>query len=385
MENGFRATFGSAPVRGGRRLRFACIVGARPNFVKMAPILAELERHAGVAVTLIHTGQHHHPQLSDAFVRSLGMRGPDVRLAIGGQNRDHRRVRAREQLERVFATGPIDGGDFDRIVVVGDVDSTVAAALAAARLGIPIDHVEAGLRSFDRGMPEEANRQITDAVSDRLLVSEPSGLENLRREGHRADAMHLVGNVMIDTLIRLLPRARALETLAELRLQAGGYAVVTLHRPSNVDDGAKLGPIVEALLTASRLLPLVFPVHPRTRRRLDACALGARIEAAPGVRVVPPLEYLPFLCLTSQARMILTDSGGLQEESTALGIPCLTLRSNTERPITVTEGTSTLVGDDPRRLSRLMTDVLQGRYKRGRCPALWDGAAADRIVRILIR
>jgi UDP-N-acetylglucosamine 2-epimerase (non-hydrolysing) len=263
------------------------------------------------------------------------------------------------------------------------VNSTLAAALAAAKLGIRVAHVEAGLRSFDRSMPEEINRIVTDSISDLLFVSEPAGVENLCREGRPKDAIHLVGNVMIDTLLRLLPAARARNTPARYGLRPGEYGLVTLHRPNNVDRPETLSRLLDVLVETSRELPLVFPVHPRTQARLDQFGLAAPLRAAKGIRRVPPLGYLDFLALTSQARVVVTDSGGLQEESTALGIPCLTARPNTERPITVEEGTSTLVDSDAARLRHYLRAVLDGTYKRGRCPELWDGKAAVRIARIL--
>jgi UDP-N-acetylglucosamine 2-epimerase (non-hydrolysing) len=259
----------------------------------------------------------------------------------------------------------------------------MACALAASKLHIPVAHVEAGLRSFDRTMPEEINRIVTDAVADCLLVSEPDGIRNLRTEGHPASHLHLTGNVMIDTLRELLPRAQVLDTLAEFRLQPGKYGLVTLHRPGNVDAPETLSSLVQVLVRISRGLKLVFVTHPRTSHQLDKFGLRTTLDQAKEIISLPPLGYLAFLNLSSQAKLIITDSGGLQEESTALGIPCLTLRASTERPITVTEGTSTLVGNDTARLECCIAEVLGGTYKAGCCPALWDGAAATRIAEVL--
>ena len=259
----------------------------------------------------------------------------------------------------------------------------MAAALAAVKLGIRVAHVEAGLRSCDRSMPEEINRLVTDSVADLLLVSEPAGIENLRREGHADGAMHLVGNVMIDTLMWLLPQARARDTLVRHGLEPCKYGVVTLHRPGNVDTATTLSSLLDVLVETSRQLPLVFPVHPRTRRRIEEFGLAGEMQEGRLVEL-PPLGYLDFLALTSQSAVIVTDSGGLQEESTVLGIPCLTARPNTERPITVEEGTSTLVGNDPDQLRACLQAVLGGTYKRGRCPALWDGHAAERIAKLIV-
>jgi len=267
---------------------------------------------------------------------------------------------------------------------VGDVNSTMASALAAVKLGVAVAHVEAGLRSFDRSMPEEINRIVTDAVADRLFVSEPAGVGNLLREGHAIDRVHLVGNVMIDTLQRMLPQAKSLDVAGRYGLPRCQYGVITIHRPANVDCPRTLARLIEVLIDVSSQIPFVFPVHPRTDRLLRQAGLRGRMEETPGIHLLPPAGYLDFLSLTSQARVVVTDSGGLQEESTALGIPCLTLRSNTERPVTVEMGTSTLVGSSAERLRHGLDDVLSGRYKQGQCPDLWDGHAAERIARLLV-
>lgn len=361
----------------------ACVVGARPNFMKMAPLLRALEQHAECRATLIHTGQHYDSQLSDVFFQDLGMKRPDIHLEVGSGKHGAQTARVIEKMEEVLECGAADGRPYDRLVVVGDVNSTMAAAIAAVKLGVPVAHVEAGLRSFDRTMPEEINRIVTDSLSDMLLVSEPAGIENLKREGHANGQMHLVGNIMIDTLMVQLPAARDLDVLTRLGLEPGQYGVVTLHRPSNVDRVETLGPLVDVLAEVSRELTLVFPIHPRTQARLEAFGLLEKMRAAPGIVLQPPMGYLEFLALTAQAKVIVTDSGGLQEESTALGIPCLTMRENTERPITVTEGTSTLIGNDAGKLRECLGLVMGGRYKRGKCPELWDGKAAERIAKVI--
>jgi len=355
--------------------------------MKMAPLLRALDAEtlAGkVVATLIHTGQHYDKNLSEVFFEELGMRRPDLSLEVGSGSHAVQTARVLERMEEVLGKGPAGGGRFDRLVVVGDVNSTMAASLAAVKMGISVAHVEAGLRSFDRTMPEEINRIVTDSISDMLLVSDPAGIENLAREGHPAEQVHLVGNVMIDTLMRMLPRARELDGPGRLGLQAGHYGVVTLHRPANVDDPDVLAGLVDVLVDISADIPLVFPVHPRTTERLTRAGLLGRFEQAPGIHLLSPLGYLDFLSLTSQARVIVTDSGGLQEESTVLGIPCLTMRPNTERPVTVEEGTSTLIGSDPDKLRRHLVEVLEGRYRQGRCPDLWDGQAAGRIAALLV-
>ncbi|MEO2048195.1 MAG: UDP-N-acetylglucosamine 2-epimerase (non-hydrolyzing) [Pirellulales bacterium] len=369
------------------QLQLACIVGARPNFMKMAPLLRALEGEslAGKArATLIHTGQHYDKNLSDVFFEELGMRRPDISLEVGSGSHAVQTARVLERMEEVLQKGPAGGGRFDRLVVVGDVNSTMAASLAAVKLGVSVAHVEAGLRSFDRTMPEEINRIVTDSISDLLLVSDPAGIDNLAHEGHPDEQVHLVGNVMIDTLMRMLPQAGELDSPGSLGLEPGQYGVVTLHRPANVDDPKVLAGLVEVLVDISSKIPLVFPVHPRTAERLARTGLLDQFEQASGIHLREPLGYLNFLSLTSQARVIVTDSGGLQEESTVLGIPCLTMRPNTERPVTVDIGTSTLIGSDPDILRKNLIAVLEGKYKPGKCPELWDGHAAERIAELLV-
>jgi UDP-N-acetylglucosamine 2-epimerase (non-hydrolysing) len=351
--------------------------------MKMAPLLRALEAYPHVETTLVHTGQHYDENLSDVFFAELGMKRPDVSLEVGSGKHGVQTARILERMEDALERAAPDGKRYHRVIVVGDVNSTMAATLAAAKLGIPVAHVEAGLRSFDRSMPEEINRIVTDALCDMLLVSEPAGAKNLRNEGHPEEHIHLVGNVMIDTLVRLLPKAKQRGTLSNYGLKAGDYGVVTLHRPANVDTKETLAGLLDVLVRTSQEIPLVFPVHPRTQARLNRFDLAERLSAAKGIVQLPPLGYLDFLSLTSQARLIVTDSGGLQEESTALGIPCLTARPNTERPITVDEGTSTLVANDPEKLDRNLRAVLDGTYKQGRCPKLWDGQASQRIAKIL--
>jgi len=370
--------------------------------MKMAPILRALEKRPDVQTTLIHTGQHYDAKLSDVFFEELGMRRPDVSLEVGSGKQGEQTAKILARIEAVLEGGAKKGtgtfcrngplgalhkrspSPFSRVLVVGDVNSTMAAALAAAKLGIPVAHAEAGLRSFDRSMPEEINRIVTDSIADLFLVSEPAGVENLLREGHREDQIHLVGNVMIDTLKRLLPTAHSRDTLERLELLPGQYGVVTLHRPANVDDRDTLQALVDALAQTASELPLVFPIHPRTQARLETFGLYDHLASAVGMSVLPPQGYLDFLALTSQARFVVTDSGGLQEESTTLGIPCLTMRPNTERPITVELGTSTLIGSDVEVLGEKIQEVLSGDYKLGDCPEHWDGRAAERIAEVLL-
>jgi UDP-N-acetylglucosamine 2-epimerase (non-hydrolysing) len=356
--------------------RVLVVAGARPNFMKVAPILRALHARPDFEAILVHTGQHYDASMSDAFFRDLGIPEPDVNLGVGSGSHAAQTAEVLRKIEPVMIErAPAV------VLVVGDVNSTLAATLAAVKLGIPVAHVEAGLRSFDRTMPEEINRILTDAVSTWLFTSEPSGESNLLREGIPAERIHFVGNVMIDTLLANLERARAQAPLAALRLAAGSYGVLTLHRPSNVDDPERLARLFAVLEEIHAELPLVFPVHPRTRGAI-ATQLGGR---APKLHLVDPLGYLEFLGLVASAKMVLTDSGGIQEETTALGVPCITLRDSTERPVTVSEGTNVLVGSDPDAIRREARRVLDGSAKPGRTPALWDGHAAERIVDVLAR
>lgn len=353
--------------------RIALVVGARPNLVKAAPLLHALNKQRGLQVVMVHTGQHYDDAMSGVFLRQLDIREPDVHLRVGSGSHAEQTARIMVRLERYLRQNPVD-----RLLVVGDVNSTLAASLVAAKLCVPIDHVEAGLRSGDRRMPEEINRLVTDSVASRFFASEPAAVSNLLSEGKDAASIHHVGNVMIDSLVRLLPAAKRRKAWRDHGLRPGQFAVATLHRPANVDDPRRLQLLVDALQRIGKRVPILFPVHPRTRRRLR----GLRPD--PGLRLTPPLGYLEFLSLMSQSRLVITDSGGIQEETTALGIPCLTLRETTERPITVTMGSNTLVGSDLALLEAKTEDVLAGRYKAGRCPPLWDGKAARRIATILL-
>ena len=350
------------------------IVGARPNFMKAAPIHKAIAGRGQLAQILVHTGQHYDVKMSDVFFTDLGMPAPDVYLGIGSGSHAEQTARTMIELEKVFLREKPD-----LVSVVGDVNSTLAGALVASKMGIRIAHVEAGLRSFDRSMPEEINRIVTDRLSDLLLTPSPDADVNLLKEGVEPARIHLVGNVMIDSLLASQARAEQLPTLAGLGLAPRGYAVCTLHRASNVDDPKVLSGLLSALAHVSTRVPVIFPVHPRTRKMLADQGLSGMLERSPGLRLVDPMGYLEFLALTSQARLILTDSGGLQEESTALGVPCLTLRENTERPITVEQGSNLVVGTDPVRIREEADRALDGKGKQGRVPALWDGRTAERI------
>ncbi|MGH9431139.1 MAG: non-hydrolyzing UDP-N-acetylglucosamine 2-epimerase [Terriglobia bacterium] len=359
------------------------VVGTRPNFVKISPIVNELRRVGGVTHVLIHSGQHYDEGLSSRFFRDLSIPEPAANLEVGAGTHAWQTAEIMKRLEPVLLEHKPD-----LVVVVGDVNSTLAGALTAAKLGFRIAHVEAGLRSFDVSMPEEINRKLTDALADVLLVSEESGVQNLRHEGVPEERIFLVGNVMVDTLLEHLHRARNSRILARLHLLDGNgkpvdFAVVTLHRPGNVDSSEALGKIAGALDELARELPVVFPVHPRTRRHLAQWGIAEHTQGR-GLILLEPLGYLEFVGLMAPARLVLTDSGGVQEETTALGVPCLTLRENTERPATVTHGTNQVTGAEPGRWLPAARQILKGNYTKGPGVPLWDGRASKRIVEILM-
>ncbi len=365
------ADTGAAPV--------ICVVGARPNYMKVAPIIrACAALSPPIRTLLVHTGQHYDAAMKDRLFADLDLPAPEVNLAVGPGSHAVQTAEVMKRFEPV-----LDEHGARAVLVVGDVNSTLACALVAAKRHVPVIHVESGLRSNDRRMPEELNRLLTDQLADVLYTTERSAHDNLAREGIAAERAVFVGNVMIDSLRASLPRAvPAAELLAAVGIDpariAGGYGVVTLHRPSNVDQPQTLGPILDALCRVSRRLPLVFALHPRTRNSLERFALLDRLDA-PGFLILPPQGYLEMLGLMSGARMVLTDSGGIQEETTALGVPCLTIRENTERPITVEQGTNTVVGVDPQAIADAAEGILAGGGKAGRVPEFWDGRSAERI------
>jgi UDP-N-acetylglucosamine 2-epimerase (non-hydrolysing) len=354
-------------------LHVACVVGARPNFIKMAALIEEARRRPGIAATLIHTGQHFSPEMSQALFEDLELPAPDRHLDAGGGTQAEQTAEIMIRLERVF-------GELrpDLVLVVGDVNSTLAAAIVAAKMAIPIAHVEAGLRSRDRAMPEEINRVVTDVLADYLFATEPSGVENLRAEGIPEERIFFTGNVMIDTLLRFREKAARSDVLGRFGIAEKSYALVTLHRPSNVDSPAQLRAMITALHRIGESLPVVFPTHPRTRGNLERFGI-----ACDGLILTAPLGYLDFLKLMSCARLVLTDSGGIQEETTILQVPCLTLRENTERPVTIDMGTNRLAGTDPQNLVAAARDALDKPPAPARTPELWDGRAAARIWDVL--
>jgi UDP-N-acetylglucosamine 2-epimerase (non-hydrolysing) len=366
----------------GSRRRVLAVVGARPNFVKVAPVLHALAERGELEIRVLHTGQHYDRALSDSFIEQLGMPAPDHYLGVGSGTHAEQTAAVMVGVERVLSEEPADV-----LIVPGDVNSTVGAALAASKLGVPIAHVESGLRSGDRTMPEEINRIVTDQIADLLFVTEQDAIRNLEHEGVASDRVRLVGNVMIDSLLEALPRAIApADTFASRgasaqwreRAARHGHAFLTLHRPSNVDERDTCGRILTAVNKAAELVPIVFALHPRTREAVKRHQLTDLLDH-PFILATEPLSYFETVGLLAKARMVLTDSGGLQEETTGLGVPCITLRENTERPVTVDQGTNVIVGMDAARILASVHDILATGGKRGQIPPLWDGKTADRI------
>ena len=359
--------------------RVILVAGARPNFMKVAPLMRALSRKPeSFEAILVHTGQHYDFDMSDVFFRDLDMPRPRSCLNVGPGTHAAQTAKIMIAFEEVMlAEKP------DLVVVVGDVNSTLACALVSAKLGVMVAHVEAGLRSFDRGMPEEINRVVTDAISDLHFVSEPSGMRNLRRAGVPKGRAFLVGNLMIDTLVASMPKIEKCTARQDLGLAEGPYAVVTLHRPANVDSRDSLEKILLLLGQVADRIPIVYPLHPRTRQRIRDCGLETAFSGLRGLRMVPPMGYVDFMALVQRSALVITDSGGIQEETTALHVPCLTMRENTERPVTVTQGTNRLVGTDEKALLSGVAEVLAGRWKQGKIPRYWDGRASERVVAIL--
>ena len=356
-------------------MTIAHIIGARPNFMKVAPVVRALQQQDNVEQVLIHTGQHYDHNMSEVFFKQLELPEPDINLGVGSGSHAVQTAQVMVRLEEFFlAARP------DWVLVYGDINSTAAAAFVCAKMLLPIGHVEAGLRSFDRRMPEEINRLITDSLADILFTPSEDGDKNLLREGVSSTKIHMVGNVMVDTLVRLLPKAEAKwEALCSRLPLAGRFGLVTLHRPSNVDNPDMLSPLLKTLGEISRDLPLIFPIHPRTLQQVKS----NHISTETGLHLCEPLGYLDFLALQKHAALVITDSGGIQEETTYLGTPCLTMRENTERPITVTLGTNKLIGQDLTLLRAEVNAILCGNTKQGTIPPFWDGKASNRIAAVL--
>jgi UDP-N-acetylglucosamine 2-epimerase (non-hydrolysing) len=351
------------------------IVGARPNFVKIAPIMRQMRKSSIIESVLLHTGQHYDIEMSKRFFEELDIPTPDISLEVGSDTHARQVARIMERFDDVCDSLKPDG-----ILVVGDVNSTMACSLVAAKKGIKIIHVEAGIRSFDRGMPEEINRMVTDAITDLLLPPSRDAVNNLLKEGHPESKIHLVGNIMIDTLMYFQPQIMKCGILEQLGIKERNYALVTLHRPSNVDDITDFKRILLALAKIQESLPIIFPVHPRTLKILENPELKSITANMPALVLCEPLGYFDFGRLVKGCRMVITDSGGIQEESTVYGIPCITIRENTERPITLWEGTNELAGTDTDKIIGFAQQILDGKWKSGKIPELWDGHTAERIV-----
>ncbi|MDH7559854.1 MAG: UDP-N-acetylglucosamine 2-epimerase (non-hydrolyzing) [bacterium] len=361
-------------------MKVVLVAGARPNFMKVAPILRRLRAYPEhFAPVFVHTGQHYDADMSDVFLADLGLPEPDYYLGVGSGTHAEQTAAVLKAFEPVvLAERP------DLVIVVGDVNSTLAAALAGAKLCVPVAHVEAGLRSFDRTMPEELNRILTDHLCELLFTTCEDGNGNLRAEGIGDDKIHFVGNTMVESLLTFLPQAEGSAIGEKLHVGRGDYCLVTLHRPSNVDDRDSLRGLFRALQEIAKELKVIFPAHPRTQKRLRQFGLWSPAEGPGSLVVLDPLGYVDFLCVEANARLVITDSGGVQEETSILGVPCLTVRQNTERPITITMGTNVLVGTDPERLVAEAKRVLAGDGKRGGVPPLWDEHVSERIVAVLI-
>ncbi|MFA5553193.1 MAG: UDP-N-acetylglucosamine 2-epimerase (non-hydrolyzing) [Phycisphaerae bacterium] len=360
-------------------IKIICVCGARPNFMKIAPIMHAFAEHGGFETLLVHTGQHYDAKMSHLFFEELNIPQPDINLEVGSASHAVQTAEIMKRFEPVAV-------DFkpDYVLVVGDVNSTIACGLVAVKLGIKLIHVEAGLRSFDRTMPEEINRVLTDSISDLLFVTEQSGLDNLKKEGVNSNKVHLVGNVMIDTLLANKNKAEKSDILEKLGLSKKGYAVITLHRPSNVDDMANLSKIISSFEVIQNDIKLVFPIHPRTRNNIKGTEFENRMNKMPNLILLDPVGYLDFLKLTANAAFVMTDSGGIQEETTILQVPCMTLRENTERPVTITEGTNRLIHNDTNDILKKYNQIKSSDFEaKGSIPRLWDGKAAERIVEVI--
>jgi UDP-N-acetylglucosamine 2-epimerase (non-hydrolysing) len=360
-------------------IKIICVCGARPNFMKIAPLMKAFKKSGTFQTLLIHTGQHYDAKMSHLFFEELNIPKPDINLEVGSGSHAVQTAEIMKRFEPV-----VQNFKPDYVLVVGDVNSTIACGLVAVKLGAKLIHVEAGLRSFDRSMPEEINRVLTDAISDLLFVTEQSGVDNLKNEGINSDKVYFVGNVMIDTLLASRQKSEKSKILEELNLRKRGYVVITLHRPSNVDNLENLSKIISAFEVIEKDFKLVFPIHPRTRKNIEGTELERRMKAMTNLILLEPVGYLDFLRLTANAALVMTDSGGIQEETTILQIPCMTLRESTERPVTITQGTNRLVHIDTQDILRYYTQLKACGFRtEGKVPRFWDGKAAQRIVSII--
>ncbi|MCS7012861.1 MAG: UDP-N-acetylglucosamine 2-epimerase (non-hydrolyzing) [Chloroherpetonaceae bacterium] len=354
------------------------VAGARPNFMKIAPIHRELQKCQNYQSIILHTGQHYDEKMSKVFFQDLELPEPNIYLGVGSGSHAEQTAKIMVEFEKV-----LEREVPDMVIVVGDVNSTLACSIVAAKMLVPVAHVEAGLRSGDRTMPEEINRIVTDSISDVLFVSEPSGLHNLIKEGVPEEKIFYVGNVMIDSLVQQMPKANQSKVLETLGLKPKTYTLVTLHRPSNVDEKESLEKILRIFETIAKKSKIVFPIHPRTQKMLETFGLMEKAKSIEGLLLIEPQGYIEFLKLMKEAQLVITDSGGVQEETTVLGVPCLTMRENTERPITIEVGTNRLVGTDEKEVCQVALETLSGKVKRSKIPEKWDGRAAERIVQHL--
>ncbi len=361
-------------------MKIISVVGARPNFMKIAPILRELKKYPLCQSVLVHTGQHYDANMSDVFFSDLQIPEPDIFLNVGSGSHAKQTADIMTGFEQVLTREKPD-----IVIVVGDVNSTLACSVTASKMNVKVAHVEAGLRSFDKRMPEEINRIVTDALSDYLFTTEKSANEQLLREGKRNDQIFFTGNVMIDSLVFVKKRINESKKIEQLQVTPQGYFLVTLHRPSNVDNEESLGKVVRVLDELQKRLEVVFPIHPRSLKMIEKIGNQEKIDSMSRLKLTDPVGYVDFLNLMSQAKAVISDSGGLQEESTFLGVPCLTMRENTERPVTIDVGTNTLVGLDEEKIHACVDKIMDGTYKKGAIPELWDGKAAERIVGILTK
>jgi UDP-N-acetylglucosamine 2-epimerase (non-hydrolysing) len=359
-------------------MKIVNVVGARPNFMKIAPIQREMKNNQKLKPILVHTGQHYDKKMSKLFFRDLELPQPDVYLGVGSGSHAQQTAKIMIEFEKVI----VDNNP-DLVIVVGDVNSTVACSLVAAKMGVRIAHVEAGLRSFDRTMPEEINRLVTDALADFLFVSEESGIKNLKKEGIAKSKIYFTGNVMIDSLVYFMKKAEHSNILSRLKLNGFPYCLITLHRPSNVDVKENLRQLLNAFSIITKELKIIFPMHPRTQKMIEQFELSSEVSSLKNLIILDPIGYLDFMKLMKNATVVLTDSGGIQEETTYLGIPCITMRNNTERPVTINLGTNVLVGSDTQLVVQETLSILNGNSKKGTIPELWDGKTAERIVSII--
>lgn len=360
-----------------KQLKIISVVGARPNFVKISPLIREMTKYPQIQAILVHTGQHYDRQMSGSFFRELGIKPPKINLQVGSQSQTVQTAKIMIGLEKIFIKERPD-----LVLLVGDVNSTVAASLTAAKLNIPIAHVEAGLRSYDRTMPEEINRLITDQLSSLLFTTESDAFKNLVKEGVDKRKIFFVGNIMIDSLYKNLARAKKLATLKKFKIKPRKYCLLTLHRPSNVDEKKSLERIIKAVGEIQKSITVIWPIHPRSLKMIRKYKID--ISKLKNLIIISPASYLNFLNLMLNAKFVMTDSGGIQEETTALSIPCLTLRNNTERPVTIYEGTNILAGINPQKIIREANKIIRGKNKKGHIPKYWDGKTARRIIKILL-